>query len=273
MWLNQEGGARNSMVDKSEKVVWLARTGFATRGVVYVLLAYLALTTVRHDNVDDGASDAFAMVADVPAGWVVLYLAAAGLIGYALYRFSAAFFDIERKGSDAKGIAHRIGYLASACVHTGMAWTAAKFAGGAKGSGGDKSAQWAESALGYSLGSTVLSIVGLALVVAAIFQAKSAFTSSFMKHVSARAPQATRWIGRAGHAARAVVFALIGWSLLRSAWFENSREVLSLGGVINDLRDTGNAFTLVAAGLLLFGIFSIIMARYRIIPDPLPSSR
>jgi len=25
--------------------------------------------------------------------------------------------------------------------------------------------------------------------------------------------------------------------------------------------------------LLLFGIFSIIMARYRIIPDPLPSSR
>jgi len=261
------------MVNKSEKVVWLARVGFATRGVVYILLGYLALTTAGSETVDDGASDAFAMIADVPAGWAVLYLAAAGLIGYALYRFSAAFFDIERKGSDAKGIAHRVAYLASAVVHTGMAWTAAKFAGGAKSAGNDQSAQWAESALGYSFGSTVLGLVGVALVIAALFQGKTAYTASFMRNVSSSAPRATCWIGRAGHAARGVVFALIGWSLLRSAWFERSSEVLSLGGVINDLRDTGDAFTLVAAGLLLFGVFSVIMARYRIIPDPLPASR
>lgn len=260
------------MVDKSEKVVWLARVGFATRGIVYVLLAYLALTTAQQDRVDDGASDAFAIVADIPAGWAVLYLAAAGLLGYALYRASAAFFDIERKGSDAKGIAQRVAYFASAVLHLGMAWTAAKFAGGAKSSGGDQAAQWAQSALGYALGSTVLGLVGLALVVAALFQAKTAYTASYMRNVSHDAPQATRSIGRAGHAARAVVFALIGWSVLRSAWFENSSEVLSLGGVINDLRDTGDAFTLVAAGLLLFGVFSVIMARYRIIPDPVPNS-
>lgn len=261
------------MVDKSEKVVWLARVGFATRGVVYVLLAYLAMTTAQHASVDDGASDAFAVIADVPAGWAVLYFAAAGLLGYALYRFSAAFFDIEGKGSDAKGIAHRVGYFASAVLHLGMAWTAAKFAGGAKSAGGDQSAQWAESVLGYALGSTALGLVGVALMVAAFFQAKTAYTVSFMRNVSANAPRATCWIGRAGHAARAVVFALIGWSVLRSAWFEKGSEVLSLGGVINDLRDTGGAFTLVAAGLLLFGVFSVIMARYRIIPDPLPASR
>ncbi len=27
----------------------------------------------------------------------------------------------------------------------------------------------------------------------------------------------------------------------------------------------------IAAGLLLFGVFSLILARYRIIPDPLPA--
>lgn len=258
------------MVDKSEKVVWLARVGFATRGVVYVLLGYLALTTAKYHTVDDGAGDTFAMMAEVPVGWAVLYLAAAGLLGYALYRFSAALFDIERKGSSAKGLAHRAGYFASAVVHTGMAWTAANFASGAKHAGEDQSARWAESALGYSLGSTALGIVGIALIIAAAFQAKNAATADFMKHVSSRAPQATCWIGRAGHAARSVVFALIGWSLLRSAWFERSSEVLSLGGAINDLRGTGWTFTLVAAGLFLFGVFSIILARYRTIPDPLP---
>lgn len=260
------------MVDKSEKVAWLARVGFATRGVVYVLLGYLALTTARHADVDDGAGDAFAVIAGIPGGSLALYLAAAGLVGYALYRLSCAFFDIERKGSDTKGVAQRIGYFASAVVHTAMAWTAARIASGARKSGSDQSSEMAESVLTYSLGPTVLGVLGLALIVAGFMQAKSALTASFMRSVSHRAPNATCWIGRAGHAARAVVFALIGWSLLRSAWLERSSEVLSLGGAINDLRDMGLAFSLVAVGLLLFGVFSVILARYRIIPDPAPPS-
>ncbi|MDT0507867.1 DUF1206 domain-containing protein [Novosphingobium sp. MMS21-SN21R] len=260
------------MVDKSEKVAWLARLGFVTRGIVYILLGYLALTTARKADVDDGAGDAFAVIGSVPGGSLALYLAAAGLVGYALYRLSCALFDIERKGSDAKGMAHRTGYFASALVHLGMAWTAARIAMGARKSGEDQSSEMAESVLDFTLGSTVLGMLGLALIVAGMLQAKNAWTASFMRNVSHRAPKATCPIGRAGHAARAVVFALIGWSLLRSAWFERSSEVLSLGGAINDLRDMGWAFTLVAAGLLLFGVFSVILARYRIIPDPAPAS-
>jgi len=38
------------------------------------------------------------------------------------------------------------------------------------------------------------------------------------------------------------------------------------------MRDMGAVHTLVALGLLLFGIFSIIVARYRVIPDLDPSS-
>lgn len=259
------------MVDKSAHLTTLARVGFAARGAVYILLGYLALTSAGHEKVDDGAGDAFAWIADIPGGTLVLYLAAAGLVGYALYRLSGALFDIERKGTDAKGIAHRIGYFVSAIVHTAMAWTAAKVASGAQKSGSDQSAEMADSVLGFPLGETVLGIAGVALLVAGAFQARNVVTASFMKHVSSSAPAATCLIGRAGHAARAVVFALIGWSLLRSAWFERSSEVLSLGGAINDLRDMGPAFTLIAAGLLLFGVFSLILARYRIIPDPLPS--
>ncbi|MBB3861004.1 hypothetical protein GGQ88_002276 [Novosphingobium hassiacum] len=259
------------MVDKSEQLTLLARIGFAARGAVYVLLGYLALTTAARETVDDGAGDAFAWIADIPGGALVLYLAAAGLVGYALYRLSGALFDIERKGTDPKGIGHRIGYFVSAIVHTAMAWTATKVASGARKSGDDQSSEMAQSVLGFPLGETVLGIAGIALLIAGAFQARNAITASFMKHVSHTAPAATCWIGRAGHAARGVVFALIGWSLLRSAWLERSSEVRSLGGAINDLRDMGPAFSLVAAGLLLFGVFSLILSRYRIIPDPLPA--
>ena len=46
-----------------------------------------------------------------------------------------------------------------------------------------------------------------------------------------------------------------------------------LAEAVASLADMGWAFTLVAAGLLLFGLFSLILARWRIIPDIDPSGR
>jgi hypothetical protein len=64
------------------------------------------------------------------------------------------------------------------------------------------------------------------------------------------------------------VFLLMGWSLLRSAWFASSQEVRSLGQALLDLREMGVGFAIIAVGVALFGVFSLITARYRIIPDP-----
>ena len=64
-----------------------------------------------------------------------------------------------------------------------------------------------------------------------------------------------------------MVFALIGWSLVQSAWFVQSGKVKGLGEAILALRDEGVLYTLVAVGLLLFGLFSLVMARHRVIPD------
>lgn len=257
------------MVDKSEHVVLLARLGFAARGLVYILLGYLALTA-GSSSVDDGAGDSFRVLNAIPGGYLVLFAAAAGLVGYALYRLSAALFDIERKGTSLKGVLQRIGFGASALVHLAMAWTAARIASGARNAGEDGSQEMAASVLTYPFGETALGVVGLGLGIAAALQLKNAFTAGFMRNISSNAPAATCWIGRFGHAARAVVMALIGWSLLRTAWLGRSSEVVSLGGAINDLREMETGFALVAAGLLLFGVFSLITARYRVIPDPAP---
>ncbi len=70
-----------------------------------------------------------------------------------------------------------------------------------------------------------------------------------------------------GHAARSVVFLLIGLSMLEGAWLSNESRVKGLGEAIISLRDTGPMYMLVAIGLMLFGVFSLITARYRIIPD------
>ena len=260
------------MVDKSEKVVWMARLGFVARGIVYALLGYLALSSAESQTVKQGQSGALEYLNSIPGGTAIMFLAAVGLLGYGLFRLSSALLDTENHGTEAKGLAARLGHFCSALLHFGLAWSALQFAIGSKQDAGDRTHVMVSTALSYEFGSLALGIVGIGLLGAGIYQAKQAFTLQFMKRVSSRAPSWTCWLGRFGYAARGLVFLLIGWSLLRSAWFEETEEALSLGNAIADMRDMGAVHTLVALGLLLFGIFSIIVARYRVIPDLDPSS-
>lgn len=256
------------MVDKSEKFSWLVRLGYAARGLVYVLLGYVALQTAG--KAKDGQAAVFDLVQDVPLGTAILYLVAIGLLGYAAFKALDAATDIENHGDDAKGRTKRIGSAASAVGHLFLAITAWQFATGEKnqsGSGGDGTQEKASTLLSWEIGPVVLGIIGLGFIVAAIMQAKSAYDAHFMKHVGAGAPSYVEPLGRGGHAARAVVFLLIGWSLLKGAWFDQSSEVKGLGDAIVSLSGMGVLYSLVAVGLILFGIFTLIVARYRIIPD------
>lgn len=253
------------MVDKSEKFHLLVRLGYASRGLVYILLGYLALSSTG--KAAGGPQASFDFLQEIPFGTSVLYVVTIGLLAYAIYKFIAAMGDVERKGAEPKGIAQRIGYFASGLAHTTLAWTAFEFARGIKrastGDGGDEAAA---TVLTWDLGSAVLGIVGLGFLLAAGFQARSAITAHFMRSVGAGAPASVCWLGRAGHGARAVVFAIIGWSLSRSAWFSNGAEVKGLGGALASLQDAGALYTVVAVGLLMFGVFSLIVARFRVIP-------
>ena len=235
------------MVDKSEKFRWLVRLGFAARGLVYLLIGLLALTSGR----ESGPEGAFDLLQNAPFGAPILYLAALGLVGYALFR-----------------VAQRIGHGASGVAHLALAWTAFQFAQGDKSTASDPAAeQAAGTLLSFPLGSLMLGLIGLGFIAAAAFQAKSALSADFRREIASDAPAIVAPLGRIGYAARAVVFAVIGWSLVRSAWFGVSEEVKSLGEAIATLAASGVLYTLVAVGLLVFGLFSLLLARFRIVPD------
>ena len=255
------------MVDKSEKFSLLVRLGYAARGLVYLLLGYLALSTAG--KAQDGQNAVFDMLQDVPLGTPLLYLIALGLLGYAAFKAIDAAADLENHGDDAAGKGKRIGSAASAVTHLVLAWTAFRFANGEKQQAEGSSTQTQETAgslLDWEVGPFVLGIVGLGFLVGAAMQAKSAWTANFMKHIGGGAPSWVKPIGQAGHAARVVIFALIGWSLIRGAWLVKESEVKGLGDAIVALTDSG-IYSLVAVGLIFFGVFSLITARYRIVPD------
>lgn len=253
-------------VDKSRGFITLVRLGYAARGLVYILLGYLALTT--EVKAKEGPSSAFDYLQEVPLGSVVLWAAALGLLSYAAFKFLSAIANIENRARDAKGGMKRVGDAASAVAHLFLAYAAYQFATGVKrAADGGQSQEMAGSVMDWSLGTWAVGLVGIGFIVGAFMQGKSAVTGSFMKHIDGRAPTGVEALGRAGSAARAVVFAIIGWSLVQSAWFVQSGKVKGLGEAILALRNNGVLYTLVAAGLLLFGLFSLVMARYRVLPD------
>lgn len=254
-------------IDKSQSFITLVRLGYAARGITYILLGTLALGTSGKERA--GAQGAFDYLQDLPLGTPLLWVVALGLLAYALFKLLSGITNLENHDSDAMGMAKRVGELASGTVHLALSYAAYKFAsGGQSSSAGEGSGQeMAQPVMDFELGAVVIGLVGLGMLAAAVMQAKHAATGDFMKHIANGAPRGVEGVGRAGHAARAIVFAIIGWSLTRAAWLNSDGAAKGLGEALLTLRDNGAVYTLVAIGLLLFGAFSLVTARYRIIPD------
>ncbi len=254
------------MVDKSEKFSTLVRVGYFSRAVLYTVLGLIALTSAG--KISQGTDGIFIAIKDFPLGVAILWLMVVGLLAYALFRFASTFFDIENHGSDKKGWGMRIGHAGSAIGHLAMAFSAYKFATSSGGGSGGGAQEAAAGVLSITLGGVVLGMLGLIFFIAAFAQAKKGVTGSFMNRISGQAPSSTRMLGGAGFMARAVVFVVIGWSLVKAGFLSSgSEQIKTLGDAVASLSGQGFLFTLVAIGLLTFGVFSLILARYRIIPD------
>lgn len=254
------------MADISARLNPLVRVGYLARAVLYVLLGVIALTGAQ--SVADGTDGIFRTIDNVPLGKPLLGALIVGLAAYGLFRLASLVFDIENNGSDGKGWAKRIGHGGSALGHFLLAWTAYKFLSGSGSSGGDGTSEAADGVLSVEFGDVLIGVLGAAFFAAAAAQAIKGLLGSFMPRISADAPDSTRMIGGLGYIARAVVFAVIGWSLIEAGFLaRGAGNVKTLGEAVASLAGTGWLFTLTAAGLLLFGLFSAVLARWRVIPE------
>lgn len=253
------------MVDKSEKFNWLVRVGYISRAILYFVLGLVALT--NSSRIAEGTNGIFRAIEDYPAGIAILWIMVVGLTAYALFRFCSPLFDIENSGSDAKGWGKRIGHAGSGIAHLALAYSAYQFATSTGGSS-NGTEQAASGILSFEFGGAVLGLLGVAFFVAAFHQAKKGVTGEFMHRISGQAPDATRWLGGAGYLARGVVYLVIGWSLVQAGFMSGGADqIRTLGDAVASLAGEGFVFTLTALGLMLFGLFSLVLARYRIIPD------
>jgi hypothetical protein len=254
----------------------LARLGYAARGAVSLLVGALALLAAfGRGGGATGSKGALQELLLHPLGDVLLAAVALGLFGFAAWRAAQSLLDADGLGSAPKALVVRAGQLVSGIVHAGLGVSAVGLLAG-WGYGGDEeqsARDWTRWLLARPFGEWLVGAVGIAVIGAGLGMVRKAWTASFTRKL-ARDRDRAPWLvplGRAGYAARGVVFVAIGAFLVAAAVQSDPSEAHGLGGALLALQEQpfGRAlFALVALGLAAFGGFGFVEARYRRISAP-----
>jgi hypothetical protein len=252
-----------------------ARAGLIAKGIVYCLcgsIALLASLKVGNNSpADAGKQDIFAFIRHQPFGkWLVLSLAI-GLTCYTIWRWIQAFKDTEHKGKDKKGIAKRFTYFNSGLMYAGVAVYSYKvFLGTFTES--DKSKKEVGTLLQFPFGEWLVIIIALIFIASGCYQVYRAFSGKYKKYVrSALHKDTAPWIttvGVAGYIARGIVWLIIGWLFIKAAIHSNAKEAGNSDDAFKWLYDSSYGpilLALVAAGLICYGVFMFLRAKYQVI--------
>jgi hypothetical protein len=257
----------------------MARAGYAARGFVYVSVGLIALfAAVEWTDEALGGRGAFEALALWPLGFAWLTAVGFGLIGFAGWRALQALFDADRQGRRPKALASRIGQAISGLVYGGLALTVFEVLDEVEDireADEDGSAQaGAAAVLTWPYGHWLLIGGGLFIMAVGAANMLTGVTGGSLGRRLGCGPHTHRWacrLGRLGYFGRGIAFLPLGFFLCEAGFDLEPGAARTLGGALQSLETQpfGSwvlAFT--AVGVIAFGLFAFVEARFRRIDVP-----
>lgn len=262
---------------RSKWARWLAQGGLVARGVTFGLVAVLAFRVAFSDRGKlQDRPGAIQEIAETSLGRFVLGALAVGLGGYALWRFAEAALGRTPETGEEQGALKRIGLVARGLLYSWLSVICTSLVFNADepvtgGGGSHEEDRLTRIALEQPLGRYLVLAVGLGIGGAGLFNLYRALTGKFRDELREEQMGGSerRWytaLGVAGHLARALIFTLAGVFLVRAAWQYDPKEAIGLDGALRKLANADYGQVLLgctAAGLLAYGLFCLVQARYR----------
>ncbi len=267
--------ARDSrLVETYERIfTLLARVGYGARAAVYVLVAVFALMMTPK-----GTREALSELLGHPGGSTLLVAILVGLLCYSMWRFAEAVFDTDGHGRSLKGLVVRAGLLVSCVLHLFLAlvmfdivFTLGAFIGDDGGDSGSRT--WVARLMAQPAGRGAVVLVGITVLGAGVMHLVKGYRKMYDRFlkIPADKQQWTDPVCRTGLYARGIVFLIIGYLLILSAWSVNPDETQGLEGALDWLLAHTHGRILLGAmglGLLAFSAYSALQAVFRSIKPP-----
>jgi hypothetical protein len=223
-------------------------------------------------------------------GDIVLVLIGVGMIAFAVWCAVDAWYDLDDRGSDARGIAARTGTVVSGLVAVGIGGIALLLlladlggavadgaGGGAAGSaaGGSHIDRAVATVMDWPAGQWIVGGVGFAIIGNGVFQFVLAWNEMYRRYLVAnRVTRRADWILKAGLAARGVIIGVIGLLFVFAAWWADPYEAGGVDEAFAWLTGQPYGWAIVAAicvGLLGYAAFCFVNAVYRFVPKVAPN--
>lgn len=244
--------------------------GHIAKGVVYSAIGGIALAGVIGEaSGPGGMKDVIRWIQNQPFGQILLVLIAIGLFSYCAWRWIKAIEDTSNQGTDAEGITKRVAYAASGTAYGLLGVYAITLLTGS-GSGGNSKQDMLAQILQESWGQILVGAIALALFGVGLYQLNKALKDKFMSEVdngqmNSQERSFYRQFGKAGYISRSVVYGIMAYFLVRVALTSDPSQYRGVEGVLEYLggQTMGTILVaLVSLGLLLYGIFMFVKAKY-----------
>lgn len=266
--------AGNGMRDAGEKAAgsqpmgWLARTGLAARGLVYLAMGWLAVLLAAGERARVDQRGALSEVLTRPLGTAAVAALACGFAAYAVWRLSEAAFGI--KGEE--GVVPRVKSLLRGLAYAVLAFGAVSLLAGARRTQSAEQAELAGTVMQQGGGRWLVAVAGLVVVGVGAMMVFEGWSSAFMRYFG-YLPQPRRgavvWMGRVGTVARGVVFLVTGVLIVAAAWSVQPDKAGGVDEAFRTLLDQpygGFLVTALGLGLVVFGVYGLAEAAWRRVP-------
>jgi hypothetical protein len=247
----------------------LARAGLTARGVIYILIGWVAiLVALGQSSQHVDQKGALQLLAGKPYGLVSLWLLGIGFAAYALWRLSEAAFGVTGEGN---GAGPRLKSLVRALIYAGFAYLTFQVISGAGHSQAKQEQDVTAKVMHHSGGRWLVGIVGLIIVIAGLTLVVEGIRRKFMKflqtaQMSPRTRRIVERLGIIGTTARGVVFALAGVLVVEAAVTYKPAKAGGIDKALLALRHQPFGeflLGLAALGLIIFGVYALCEARWR----------
>jgi hypothetical protein len=247
------------------------RTGFAGKGLVYMIVAAFSLFAIWRGGQAQATSSALSQLETTGWGKAVLFLIFLGMVSFAVWSLIDSIYDLDNRGTDAKGVAARSGMIGAALVHLTIGALAFSLLFAGRKQADDSSIAYAvTTVMGLPAGRWVIGVAGLVVLGVGGYFVMDGAKEKYWKYLQAnRFTENWNWLLKAGVIARGIVIAITGGLFVQAAWRADPSKAGGTEKAFSWLVHQPYGRVLVAAicvGLLGFSLFCFVSAAYRVIP-------